>query len=570
MFAEEAVIFGYLTLIPDPMKRHAALLLIAVTATFTATAQWTTDLNANTVVRAAGGNDATTPIIAEGPDGSTYTCWFENTGSGYELRMQRLDDQGNRLWDDAGLVVSDHPQNSAIFRYDMKSDNDGNAIVAFQDERTGTLDVVAYKIAPDGSFLWGADGVELPTPDATGIAPSVAALSNGNTAVAWNTDSSPGHVAFQIVDPSGTLLLPEPTQLSAATRLSRPVPVATTDGGFVLQYVREGAMFMAPSTLMAQRFDAAGAAVWTAPVQVSTKTISAFYFPTPISDGQDGFYLAFNTSNPDNSFFTDVYAQRVRGNGSLWSNEGTRMDNSATTQKYTANSSTIARVNNTDGLLVPLQVTDGAQGQWGLSVQRIDTAGVRQLGDAAVSLLPVGGTYLLPGGIAATLNGAVIVYTSGDMAQAGINAMRVDLSGAAVWTPAERELCTASGDKDDLQITSMRSGQFVVEWKDDRSANGIYAQNIAGQDLPTGVHMLSAATGARLEANPATAPVLLLDGGFGPVQAIDVFDGQGKQVYGRGPASAQRVALPLEGLPPGLYSIRVSGADRAAVLRWMK
>ncbi|MEO8734394.1 MAG: hypothetical protein ABI373_08685, partial [Flavobacteriales bacterium] len=156
------------------MKRTVPLLVLALTVGISAQAQWTTDLTTNTYMRAVSSGDVNTPQVADGPDGSTYSCWFENNSEhGYQLRMQRLDASGNRMWPDTALVVSDQPQNSAIFRYQMKSDADGNAVVAFQDERTGSLDIVAYKIGPDESFLWGANGIELPTPGTTGLAPVV-------------------------------------------------------------------------------------------------------------------------------------------------------------------------------------------------------------------------------------------------------------------------------------------------------------------------------------------------------------------------------------------------------------
>lgn len=550
------------------MKKYFTPLLMA--ASIAVQAQWTTDLSMNTAVRAASGNDAGSMLIADGPEGSTYSCWFEHDGGGYELRMQRLDAAGNRLWPDDGLVVSDHPQNSAIFRYGLTSDADGNALVSFQDQRTGVLDIVAYKLAPDGSFLWGADGVELPTPGTTGLGTTVAGLSNGNSVVAWNTNSSPGHVAFQLVGPTGDLLLTVPTELSAATRLSRPVPVATSDGGFILQYELEGFNFLAPATMYAQRFDAAGTAVWANPIVVSTQTISGFYFPSPVTDGHDGLYVAFNTSNPDNASFTDVYVQRVRGNGSLWSATGTRMDNSSITQKFTAGKG-LGWVSDGNGVMVPLQVTDGAQGQSGCSVQRVDTAGVRQLGDAAVAVIPVTAAYVAPEDISATVDGAVIVHEQGAFGQVHIAATRVDLSGLPVWTPAQMDLSTANSNKDDGQTTSMRSGQVVTVWQDDRALSGVYAQNITGLDITSGIGPVPMASNSvRMEMNPADTPVLLLDPEFGPEVTVAVFDLQGKRVFGATFASAPRLVLPLQGSLPGLYTIRVEGKDRTVAVRWMK
>lgn len=552
------------------MTRSLSLTVYALATALTVNAQWTTDVSVNTTVRSVNTGEATTPLTAEGPDGSTYVSWFENPFGQYQLRMQRLDAGGIPLWPDTGLVVSDQPQNSAIFRYDLKSDDDGNAIVAFQDERTGDLDVVAYKIGPDGTFLWGPNGVQLPTPGTTGLAPVVAALSNGNAAIAWNTNDAPGMVAVQLVGPAGAQLLATPMLIDASTKVGRPKLIATHDGGFILQYVvSNGSFGIPPGTMYAQRYDAYGISVWPNAVQVSSKPVAFFYFPEPVPDGQDGFFLAFNTGNPDNANFTDVYVQRVRANGSLWSIDGTRTDNLASIQKFTAGKG-LALIGNDEGLMVPLQITDGAQGQSGVAVQRLDTAGTRLLGDQAVTVIPMGAAPVSPWDVSATDDGAVIAHISGTFGQVHIAATRVALDGTPVWTPAQRDLCTANSNKDDIQLTGEEDGQMVAVWQDDRSPNGIYAQNLDSLDISTGVaHVSTTRDRVRLEQNPTDAPVLLLSPAFQGDAQVQVFDAQGKMAYTTQLSVGNRIKLPLSDLPHGLYSIRVIANGSTAVVRWV-
>lgn len=534
-------------------------------------AQWTTDLNANTTVRAMTTGEANSPMVADGPEGSTYVSWFENPGGNYNLHMQRLDAGGNLLWGDAGLVVSSHPQNTAIFRYDLQTDGEGNAIVAFQDERTGTLDIVAYKIGPDGSFLWGADGVQLPTPQGTGLSPRVAALSNGNTVVAWNTDHNPGRVGFQLIGPTGNTMLAQTFMLLFEHRVSRPVPIATSDGGFIMQFELEGAGFPSPATMYALRFDAAAAMAWTTPVQVSTRQITSFFFPQPVSDGHDGFYLAYNTGNPTDADLTDVYLQRVRGNGTLWDAEGTRLDEDNVTQKFTAGKGVVL-VDDDHGLMVPLQVTDWSQGESGVFVQRVDTAGGLPWGLNARPLVPIGPEFTSPMDIAATDDGAVIVHaTTGGFNQTWLAATRVDLDGNAVWSPAQRDVCTLASGKDDVAMGSVSGAQAVVVWWDGRPPQGIYAQNILDLDFGTGVGSIRRDGAAfLLEQNPATQPTLLAAPSV-EARPVEVFDTHGHLVHGTVfPAFATRMELPLARLARGVYTIRAMDNGKPVVLRWVK
>ncbi len=546
----------------------AVLLLVAATST---KAQWTDDVAVNTTVRGVSAGEAAVPLTTEGPDGSTYISWFENESGAYQLRMQRLDANGYPLWPSTGLLVSDHPQGTAVFRYDLQSDDEDNAIVAFQDERTGTLDVVAYKIAPDGTFLWGPDGVELPTPGTTGISPVVAALDNGHTAIAWNTNNSPGQLALQLLGPTGTLVLPVPLMISASSSVGRAGLVATEDGGFILQYVvNNGSFGLPPGTMYAQRYDATGNTIWPSAVQVSSKPIPFFFFPHLVPDEQDGYYVAFNSGNPSNPNMTDVYVQRVRGNGTVWSVEGTRCDDGNNTQKFTAGKG-LALVDEDAGLMVPLQVTDGAQGQSGVAVQRLDTAGVRQLGDGAVVIIPISAQSDAPNDISATDDGAVIIHNAGTFGQVHLSATRVDLNGATLWNPAQQPVSTASSNKDDVQLTEEEDGLIVTVWQDDRNPVGIYAQAIDSSDFTTSlVELPTSSQLVRLEQNPSHMPVLLLPTTFKGMARIQVFDAQGKVAYSTLTPARVRVPLPLDGLDQGMYTIQVTGDGHTEAVRWVK
>lgn len=538
------------------------LLLLTTTASASlAIGQWTTP-DLNTAVRADAAT-ASSMLMTPGPDGSTYSTWFESVEGNYQLRMQRLSADGERLWDDAGLVVSDHPQNSALFRYDLKADHAGNAIVAFQDERTGALDIVAYKIGPDGAFLWGADGIELPTPGSTGLAPVIGVLSNDDVIIAWNADGSPGYIAFAKVTSAGDPVTIPNAGISNTTRVSRPKVIAS-GAGFILQYVLEGASFLAPGTLYAARFDGDAFPVWEAPKVVSTKTVPGFYFPEPASDGHDGFYLAFNTSNPVNPSMTDVYVQRVRANGTLWSEEGTRADVGGDIQKYTGGKG-LAAVSDADGVMVPLQITDVAQSQSGIAVQRLDTAGYVQNGEHAPVLIPLGNTSL--NDASATADGLLIVHSSGTFGQTHLAATLTDLSGTALGGAVD--VSTVNSNKEDLQLAPIVNDHAVAVWQDDRASGGIYAQRI--EAVPTGIRSHALDLGVRLEANPTLSPVLLCGGTLAAGTDILVQDAQGRTVHHRtvsGPASRLGLSAPV--LANGLYTITVRNTEGRSVLRWVR
>jgi hypothetical protein len=302
------------------MKKQTVLLVLAFLPLISFS-QWTSNVAVNTPVFDSSGVAETTPLIATTADGSTYVSWFEpSAGTNYQLRMQRIDVNGVLQWGSSGITVSSFPQNTALFRYDLAVDQEDNAIVAFQDERSGQLDIVAYKLNPSGVMLWGNSGIALTDTGSTqGLAPAIGITSANNVIIAWNANATNKWIAIQKISASGTIVWPAVKRIIGTTlNYSRPTMVASGADDFSILYVEEsGTGFPPVSKMYAQRFDATGTSLWSQPLLISSKTIPFFYFPKAVSDRNDGFYISFNTSLNSNPSLGDVYVQRVRGNGSF-------------------------------------------------------------------------------------------------------------------------------------------------------------------------------------------------------------------------------------------------------------
>lgn len=548
--------------------KGALTLCLALSCSTIANAQWTNDAAANTMVRDGANVDAGSPLMSDGPDGSTYVSWFDNGPGGFAMRMQRLDAQGYALWAANGLVVSDHPQNSATFRYDLTTDNAGNAIVAFQDERTGALRPVVYKLSPNGNFLWGNDGVELTDGlGGTGLAPAIGVLGNNNVVVAWNGDNGgTGYIPFRYITALGAVM-PIAGIIEGAEDWTRPQVIAQ-GSSFTIQCVRQTGSFPFTNTLFAYRYDANGSALQT--IQLSTHTISFFYFPQPVPDGHGGFYIAFNTGNPANGALTDLYVQRMRANGSLWNDEGTELMTGTTTQRY---GGALAVLNDDDGLLLPVQVTNTAQSAGSVNVQRVDTSGAVLLGSTGVEVVAQSAELPVPFGIAATPDGALLTWYAGGFGDQHISAARVDLAGVAQWTPAELLLCTDQSNKGDPACGALVNDQLVVVWQDDRMAAGIYAQALTASGqlvLVTGLPS-SGTAGMRsftVVQDGCNSWLHMVHGALGPA-LLRVFDTAGRmELTERANVAAIDALIPLPTLTTGVHIVELStaaGVDRVRV-----
>ena len=140
---------------------------------FTSIAQWSGDPSLNTAIVIASGEQVI-PKIVSSPSypGISYVSWFSSESGNYNVRLQKLDAYGNKLWADDGLLVSNHTAMTWLTDWDMAIDNNDCAILTFQDIRTGSNNIVAYKISPDGAFLWGDDGIQLSNTSAFDASPT--------------------------------------------------------------------------------------------------------------------------------------------------------------------------------------------------------------------------------------------------------------------------------------------------------------------------------------------------------------------------------------------------------------
>ncbi|MFM8433061.1 MAG: hypothetical protein ACKOA1_09715, partial [Bacteroidota bacterium] len=468
------------------MKR---LLLPALTLfVSTCIAQFTSTLNLNTVVSDAPVIEEAVPIAA-GSGGNTMVTYFKQNplGNPYDFYLQTLDENGNYLIGPNGAVVSNYPQNTAIFKYDMKADNEGNIVAAFQDERSGALDVVAYRVTPGGSSVWGPAGVACYDPAASGgIAPGVGILSSNDAIVAWSADGSPKDwISIQRITPLGVPVYATPVRIIDSTNLasySRPQVVPMQNGDFMVLYVRQtGNFFPYTNTMFMRRYDIGGQPVWAQPVQVSTNTITFFDYPSVIPDGNNGAYVAFASGNPLNTALIDTWVQHIDQNGNLWSATGTAAVSGVASQRM---SPKIRFEGSMPHPVVLIKETDPGQSYSAVTIQAFDTTtGAALWTPSGVSVTTLGNDYDEPFDLRDICGNMMIAFTRANATGADLYATKVDYNGAAMWPSPLSVLSNATGNKFRVQLTPSYSSQgisqVVAVWEDERNGRGVYAQNIA-------------------------------------------------------------------------------------------
>ena len=554
------------------------ILILALFVSAKTQAQFTNDSLLNEVIQEQSGSDQVTPLIASRADGGAYISWFDQSTGAYVLKMNRLDAAGNKLWGATGVVVSNAPQNTALYRYDLKTDRLGNAVVAFQDQRTGNMQIVVQKLDSTGTPFWQTNGIVLQDADGSeGLSPVIGILGNNNVIVAWNEYSSTAKwVCYYELDPiTGYPVTGSAPQkiksLTAGTGYSRPyiLPIGTTK--YYIQYVQESGNFPGTTSKMyVQKLDAAYTQVWAAPVLLSSKTITFFFFPTVISDGTTGLLCAFNTSNPTNAALTSVYLQHMDSSGTTWSATGTPLTSSTTIQSYMGS---YVHHDATNETWIALQVTNTSQSAAGCSLQRVDASGVLLSGTNGVVVDAQTADIIYPFGIAQNGNNAVILYTVGGFNNQKIKATAIDSMGVKQWAFGQKTICAALSNKDDMGSTPFINQSLIVVWTDTRVDNGIYAQNLNDDGtigpLAVGINNINYTVDGVKMVNPSTFLSLQFTDSRIGSNEINIYSIDGRKVFSKS-IYVSNSEIQLEetsNLPSGLYIVSLNNRQS---FKWMK
>jgi hypothetical protein len=452
------------------------ILLFAMLQATLLWSQWSNDPAVNTAICTLGGEQAI-PKIVVGPSGDYYISWFSNDSGNYDVRLQRLDADGNALWDDNGILISNHPAMSWLTDWDMAIDADNNVILTFQDIRNGgNNNVYAYRIAPDGTFVWGADGLELSNTTYMDAAPKAAVASNGDAVISWHNDIG---LIMQRISPDGTLLWgDEGILLSGTDAYTWPQIIPVEDGNVILKYFVDSGPFYAPTRhVFAQKYDTAGTALWTDPTVISNAGgISAWtQIFSIVSDNANGLFIGWHEDR-DNNNNADVYVQHVFADGSVdWAPNGILASTQTNSEHYYPK---LAYQSGEDALYVYWNEMDADQNNRGLNLQKIDTSGTLLWGNNGMTVVPLmpDDVYLYAAG---NDDQKIVAFYEQGTTGTQVKAVAVNNDGTYSWTGNSVTLSSVANGVVHPVVSPLANGQWVSTWEDSRDADvNIYAQNL--------------------------------------------------------------------------------------------
>lgn len=470
----------------DRLFRHGAaarslVLGGLVAAAFTAApanAQWTDDATMNQSLATTGpaGEQVQTKLVRT-PDGGSWISYLASTG--YDVYVQRLLPDGTPVFP-GGRLVADRSFSSTQ-DYGMDMDASGAAVLAYRDGSSSSPGVWANRVLADGTVAWGA-GVQLAGGSPQIAAPCIAATSDGGSVVAWTAFTSSAYVELRKLDADGNVVashtMTRAAGISVTSIVGSDAPGET--GECVLMTVGFGG-FTSPRPLRVQKFDANLDPLWQAnDVPVFTAgSVQIGARPQIRPDGSGGCIGAWYSSSPS----LRVFAQQIFADGTA----------RLSTSEYSVTAAAENQVNpqaaidpDTGDLYCLWSSLNSNQSQFALKAQRF-VGTTRAWGSGGLTLLPLGGTQIIPAGCEIRGDGGMTgfwLFNTLPNPQL-LYAVALDDAGGSVWSGSAGGVTggigvsTAASQKSRVAVAMRSDGEMVAAWSDDRSGtNRLFGQNV--------------------------------------------------------------------------------------------
>jgi hypothetical protein len=408
------------------------------------------------------------PVIASDGSGGAIIAWQDyRSGTDYDIYVQRVDASGDTLWGEGGVAActADYDQQYPT----ITSDGDGGAIITWQDYRSGTeYDIYAQHVNASGETQWPS-GFQMCYSGGDQRRPVIVSDDDGGAIIAWRDYRSGLHGIFmQHVDNIGAILWGTSGKeiYEGSVPLGNPQIAQDGLGGAVVAWedFRDTWYYK----VYAQRVDATGAIMWTSGGEpLCPSGADDQRAPSVASDGGGGAIIAWQDYRSGSDY--DVYAQHVTDSGTLdWG--------SSAQEVIAASQSQYDPKIVSDGVGGAIIVWEDMRNIDDIDIygERLDQTGSSEW-SKAICTAAGDQTDLM---ITSDGNEGVIVAWEDERGDAqDIYAQRVDDTGEVTWAANGVVVCNASDTQELPALTTNGTEGAIIAWADDRGGNtATYAQ----------------------------------------------------------------------------------------------
>jgi hypothetical protein len=360
------------------------------------------------------GTDLSFGSVRDG-QGGAYVAWIEPNGKGTNLRVQRMDANGNVRagWPVAGVLVCGADGDQYAAR--ITTDGAGGVYVVWQDYRAGQGDIYLSRLSPTGAPAqgWPTNGIAVCADSAEQSGPIVVPNAAGGAIVLWQDYRS------------GVSRL-RSSQVSAGASLPAEGSVGLATGG-----VAQGNM-------------------------------------QAVGDGGGGAYVAWEETDGAGGYRARLGRLDSAGHPlANWPAAGVALSTATGVQRFP-----ILALTSGGGASVAWYARGSAAGE--IRVQQVDGAGALRGGWPAegIELAPGPGEQYAAAIVADSSGGAYVAwedYRAGALGD--VFAQHVGAQGARLWAASGAVVCDDPADQTSPVVSLAPLGGLRVSWTDDRSSS---------------------------------------------------------------------------------------------------
>lgn len=287
--------------------------------TLQASAQWNDDPTVNTIVCNTPSTLQFKPQLVADESGGVLSAWMEmnNTQTASNIFAQRLSSSGTRLWGTGGINVSG--SNSLYSDPQIVSDGNGGAIVSWVITENLAVRYYMQKINSNGQLQWAPEGV-LVCPTMVTPAPFYKLIpdNQGGAILIWDdTRAGFNQIYAQRINSNGNRAWPVdglPCSNNFANLFDHEA-VADSTGGFFLCYsmVTGG---LNNNDIIAQHIDSGGNLTWGSFGLILSGVPRDQLHAEIIRDSLDNVIIVWQDFIKD-PVFSQLYGQRISSAGDL-------------------------------------------------------------------------------------------------------------------------------------------------------------------------------------------------------------------------------------------------------------
>jgi hypothetical protein len=413
------------------------------------------------------------PVIIASDDGAII-AWNDSRSGNIDIYVQKVNSSGDAEWQKDGIAACPYPydQENPV----LSSDGCGGAILAWTDQRLEGSDIYAQRISSDGAIAWQTNGNAVCQSPGNQKNPRIVNPKTDKWIIVWEDDrKGEADLYAQKIMGAGTLLWKEGGILVASASHEQKSPAAASTAAGDLVVVWEDGRH-GNQDIYSQKVSANGALLWgeSGLAVCAAKGSVVQQNVKMILNAKDEIIIVFEDARTG---FSNIYAQKITKSGELaWGYDGISIAKIAAKQ------------------INPHVVSDGAGGAviaWedyrlpdhpAIRAQRINSEGKKQW-ESSIRLAQVKSRQTSPVMISDDAGEAIIAWQDDRdvLSLQDIYVQRTTPGGTPRWTKKARTVISANSDQVDIVMVSDGIGGAILAWTDFREGErnpDIYSQRI--------------------------------------------------------------------------------------------